>query len=1088
MIEKIIHASAGTGKTHTILDNVFHYDKQTKHPTVSYDQAVAEINKSIFLTFSNSAAEEIRTRIYEGLTACKTQSTATLKEILGEDKLKIRVYTIHSFSLEMLRRFRYKLYLPADMDFSQEDDPVWDKCVEAYFKQYWDYETLKEKLELKDKAVMALFEVFFQITDQKSLQEFIQTKGDTVFFLAQLGNQCVYDAGQHSTELAAELKSALNIDVNGDYSKALTDLCQQKILLEEGKEDLKKNLAKKLADKQSDLAKKQKELDELKKKDRLTATQQKKLEKLQADIKKLNGEIERIEKLMSSIKNLFPLLDKCSYFVDKILDQIGQQYYIPRMMANGIFDFDAVTYLFIKELLRENKAEFLETLKQEQNGFEKLYIDEAQDNDIIQNYLILLLGQADCPVKVIVVGDLKQSIYGWRDSHPKEFEQILKEGKAYAGGSKVEVIRRSFRLESAQTRDIINTLCERMKEQFSGWWYEPQEDNLLPKDEQENADCAGKVIKWSVDPQHAGYTLGPTGEQEEELKTFLQDGQTAVLVRSRPVLQRVDGLKDILAALQANDKLADNINSEKEKLPKSQTLKPELDLILLFFMALSTDKVSQVPFAYFWTEAGKLLAKKRDTDHSPNMPQQFKKLFEDLYNDARTQTSANRLETLFRLMDKYQLWKYLQHGHMAHKNLHELRRIFCHILTRAQLAEDRQKKRPENTLDIDNALTILEEGKLPAACYMLKDYKTQEPVPDVITIHTSKGRAYERAVVVADFNKDFFEGSDDFRKCAKEYSSFFCANFGDLITQNPQIKVSYFPYLGLIPAYLLKANNVPEQDPWWVKFKERYDDIKNLIQNEKLNLLYVAMTRVRKDLLLIDVGSPGKKKEGPTCSEQIFAVDGIEHKQIAADSEKATDGEKISYQADENATYKPMKPGSAIATHAVRSEIAYKAHRKYGGKLDSAARLERVKIGSMVHNTLQRFMGHVKSVDELVKQVQTLQGTLTTESLQGKAAQIVLQNSDVLKQHERLLQGNYRLYHEVPVWRFNNEELVKGSIDTLCVGQDEGIILEYKVLFDSGADQGRLADRQMEIYEQILQQLKVHDYPLSCIYIPLRHH
>ena len=101
MIKQFIRASAGTGKTHTLLDTIFEYkyDAQTKKnkPTADYKTACDRINESVFLTFSNSAAEEIRSRIYQGLMQCDGRPETSLLGSLAQQDVRIRVYTIHSF-------------------------------------------------------------------------------------------------------------------------------------------------------------------------------------------------------------------------------------------------------------------------------------------------------------------------------------------------------------------------------------------------------------------------------------------------------------------------------------------------------------------------------------------------------------------------------------------------------------------------------------------------------------------------------------------------------------------------------------------------------------------------------------------------------------------------------------------------------------------------------------------------------------------------------------------------------------------------------------------------------------------------------
>ena len=406
MINEFINASAGTGKTYTLLNNIFIYNNGV--PSVDYKTAVENINKSVFLTFSNSATEEIKDRIFKGLLKCSNKPKLELSKEIISQGIDMKVYTIHSFALEMLKKFRYKLGLPAEMDFSDDTEPIWDNCVEEFFYKHWNYDSLKEILKIKNnnKEQTALFELFWTITNKSSFKQFILSKGTTVFFLASLGKSSACDI--ELDEPKQKIKSCfekLEIDINTDYSKQLLKIREELIELES------KDVTKQ----------------------------------------------EEIKPYLNTFIPVTELLNMCSCFTEQILLYIGEQSYMPKMFVNGIFDFDAVIYLFIKELVQDDINCFLQNLKDEDYVFENLYIDEAQDNDVIQNFFIILFGASNCPVKVTIVGDAKQSIYGWRNSYPKEFVEIGNEcSKAVTGNIKTTQLSVTRRILSKITMEAIN--------------------------------------------------------------------------------------------------------------------------------------------------------------------------------------------------------------------------------------------------------------------------------------------------------------------------------------------------------------------------------------------------------------------------------------------------------------------------------------------------------------------------------------------------------------------------------------------------------------------------------------------------------
>ena len=225
------------------------------------------------------------------------------------------------------------------MDFSDDSEPIWDNCVKEFFYKSWNYDSLKEILKIKDnnREQSALFELFWLLTNRSSFEQFIKEKGETVFFLASLGKSsaCNIEYDETKQEINKLFKS-LDIDISTDFSKQIYRIKENYSDIESNADNYKKS--------------------------------------------------EETKKYLPFLKNITELLNMCSCFTEQILLYIGEQTYMPKMFINGIFDFDAIIYLFIKELVKEDINFFLQQLKDEDYSFENLYIDEAQDNDVIQNF------------------------------------------------------------------------------------------------------------------------------------------------------------------------------------------------------------------------------------------------------------------------------------------------------------------------------------------------------------------------------------------------------------------------------------------------------------------------------------------------------------------------------------------------------------------------------------------------------------------------------------------------------------------------------------------------------------------------------
>ena len=148
MIKKIINASAGTGKTFTILEEVL----KTENKQAGINEIKQGLNDSVFLSFSKAAVEEIKDRIHERLAGFGVKAGKTaLEELSGF--LGMRVYTIHAFSLELARIFRYELGLPAGVDFIPDGgETVWTETVDVFYREEYDTERLRKDLGLKTGA------------------------------------------------------------------------------------------------------------------------------------------------------------------------------------------------------------------------------------------------------------------------------------------------------------------------------------------------------------------------------------------------------------------------------------------------------------------------------------------------------------------------------------------------------------------------------------------------------------------------------------------------------------------------------------------------------------------------------------------------------------------------------------------------------------------------------------------------------------------------------------------------------------------------------------------------------------------------
>jgi len=89
----------------------------------------------------------------------------------------------------------------------------------------------------------------------------------------------------------------------------------------------------------------------------------------------------------------------------------------------GLLSYRDVTYLVWKYLKTEKGKSFSESL---QNRFTHVFIDEFQDTNFAQSQILSnLIPEEESESKLMIIGDVKQSIYAWRSANPEIFSDIL---------------------------------------------------------------------------------------------------------------------------------------------------------------------------------------------------------------------------------------------------------------------------------------------------------------------------------------------------------------------------------------------------------------------------------------------------------------------------------------------------------------------------------------------------------------------------------------------------------------------------------------------------------------------------------------
>ena len=986
MLKTIVSASAGTGKTWYILNEIFKYSEtEPSKPTRTFDEAIKLLKKTVFLSFSNAAVEEIKERLFRDLP--KTDGFQKGMEFQAASSL--RAYTLHSFALDMARLFRYELALPPRLEFADESVKLWSRCAGEFLRRGWNVGELEKACGASSEDEKAMLSLMYETADKKKVASLIHAHGINIFFAGQLGFS-TYSSGWQTDgkTLDVPAREALNLLLEGGTIKerALKLRVLSRKLIEDREEAYVADQAR-------------------------------------ADA-------------------LFTCLLACNKFVSAICTHIGKNIYERRMFESGLMEFDAVVMIFLRDLLKENNAQaFFERLKQENLEVERIFIDEAQDNDILQNFFIHALQPESVKVELTVVGDFKQSIYMWRNAYPEQFKKIHKEfvESLHRPQDVVTVLNHSRRLDENKTRKALNEVFTALGANFPFWTYS-EDDDLQPNPDKvlgetsglNGLSCIGKNGRFSKDGADA-------------IKKYLATGSGAVITRSRGIIAK-SGLAPYLK--EARWRMGDNVKLFKD-LPADISLSsiPEYRLLYCACIFLSEDSGLSAPFAALFSRPGRLMWEA--LTEKPVNPVSFQADLEELRNKYRSLLFS---DAFVQLADKNNIWQLFNHNGLSERP--ETLRDILHLIYRLRAFE---ASFPEAAGPYrGNVADAFEEFPEPHSWFSIKS-RGEAGTVEISTVHSAKGLEYDKIVVLID-SAELFRNPNLGRD--EKLKFLYDVNFGPQLVAgegDPSVTLRYFPYLGNAAAYICQAAPDVAVHPELLSI---YNDVDNRRYIESLNLLYVALTRARQGALVFDF-SPGKFwKACPVNLPQCIEANWLE-------SEKADKTKQaLNYIA-------AGKGPSVKEVPVLRKLIAARDLIKKspsvpfkGTPRGPAERWLHVDAGVMLHSALERLAGG-SSIEAEIKALPA----------NNEAAELVRKylktNGAGLAADLKKASGGKRIMPEVPLWAAKDGKLVRAVMDALVPEDGAGVpvIFEYKSVFGDPAAQTAQANDQLEMYKGLLSSV-----------------
>ncbi len=465
----LVSASAGSGKTHTMIERL---------KRLIIQQGV-DVSQILAVTFTEAAATDMKEKLKVALSDAVNGKLD--REIYGEvdykilEKLKYQlnevstadISTMHSFCGRLIRTYFFTVGVSPDFT-------ILDQTEASVLKNLSLEQTFKEFYEQGEPWFIRLVDRHAVGRKDVGLKELILSAHefcDSEAYPEKLKNKYLEVYNKHSFEsLLKEIKLDFNKKVN-----CLVADCRHALAVFESEGLIKGTVFARalIGDMQTAL-----ELDDVYalkpfKDYKLRLDCERKLSAVAQDCKQMLKDCR--EKFIKQLKNLLePLgdsksddimaIESCRQHTDwfkKVLDRFEQIYSQEKRESNSL-DFNDLEHFALQILLQEDNR------KEISSRYKYVFIDEFQDTNGVQDQIVSLIANGN----LFMVGDDKQSIYGFRGSSSKFFTQKL--CSLSENGQKIVRLNHNFRSAKAVI-NLVNAIFNHcMTKEGYGFSYKDQ--------------------------------------------------------------------------------------------------------------------------------------------------------------------------------------------------------------------------------------------------------------------------------------------------------------------------------------------------------------------------------------------------------------------------------------------------------------------------------------------------------------------------------------------------------------------------------------------------------------------------------------
>ena len=454
----LVAAAAGSGKTAVLVERII-------NKVINEN---VDIDKILVVTFTNAAASEMRERILDAIYK-KLEENPDSVNLQRQITLlnKSSICTIHSFCLDVIRNNFYEIDISSNFR-------IGDTAEVEMIKQDVLEELFEQKYMENEEGFIKLIETYTDYRGDEKLQDII------------LGIYKYIQSNPFPEKWLNEKVNDFNVKIDDDFSSTIWG----KIILEHVKDEINSMVMK---------------LEKIKN-DTLKFTELEKFSSvLQEDINNLNSinlsnwdmayenmnylkwskwPVDKkvtidlkneAKEIRDSVKKEFTKnilkyssrdanedilkMYKILVEVKKLILEFSENFALKKKEKN-IIDFNDIEHFALKILTNEN-GESTEVAKKYRESFEEILIDEYQDSNLVQENILTSISRGN---NIFMVGDVKQSIYKFRQARPELFLDKYENYDVKSGlnvesiGEKIQLFK-NFRSRK-NVLDITNLVFE----------------------------------------------------------------------------------------------------------------------------------------------------------------------------------------------------------------------------------------------------------------------------------------------------------------------------------------------------------------------------------------------------------------------------------------------------------------------------------------------------------------------------------------------------------------------------------------------------------------------------------------------------